>query len=203
NQFFSQIGHGLEIRIRPIGFEHREFGIVFPGNPFVSKVAVDFEYLVESADEQTFQIKLQRNAQVKIEAERFVMRCEWFGCCTSSDRLQNWRLDFDEGAFLQKAPRFADNCDSFFEHSAGMLVRKKIEITLAISRLNILQALPLFRQWPQRFGQDLKFVHPSRAFAGLSQKTKTLYTDEIANSQQVKDLDRVGAHLLLVKIHLD
>jgi hypothetical protein len=66
------------------------------------------------------------------------MRCEWFGCCTSSDRLQNWRLDFDKSAFLQKAPRFADNCDSFFEHPAGMLVREKIEITLPVPCFDVL-----------------------------------------------------------------
>src|SRR6266446_7852041 len=96
NQFLSEVCHLLEIGIGPIRFEHGEFGIVFSGNAFVSKVTVDFEYLIEPAHEQTFQIKFEGNAQVKIEAERFVMCSEWFGSGPSSDRLQNWRLDFDE-----------------------------------------------------------------------------------------------------------
>src|SRR5206468_5705291 len=118
NQFLSEVCHLLEIGIGPIRFKHGKFGIVFSGNAFVSKVTVDFEYLVEPAHEQTFQIKLERNAQVKIEAERLVMRSEWFGGRASSDRLQNWRFDFDEPALLQKAPRFADNSDPFFAHLA-------------------------------------------------------------------------------------
>src|SRR5258705_13829206 len=138
NQFLSEVCHLLEIGVGPIGFEHGEFGIVFSGNAFVSKVTVDFEYLVEPAYEQTFQIKLQRNAQVKIETESLVMRSEWFGRCASSDRLQDWCLDFDEAALLQEAPCFTDNSDAFFEHRAGMLVREKIEIALPVPRFDVL-----------------------------------------------------------------
>src|SRR6266566_3833110 len=115
NQFFSEVCHLLEVGIGPIRFEHREFGIVFPGNAFVSKVTVDFEYLVEPAHEQTFEIELQRDAKIKIEAERLVMRGEWFRCRASSDRLQDWRLDFEKAALLQEAPGFAHNGDAFSE----------------------------------------------------------------------------------------
>src|SRR4030095_11482215 len=47
---------------------------MFSGDAFVAKVAVNFEYLVEPAHEQTFQVKLQRNAQIKIKTKRLVMR---------------------------------------------------------------------------------------------------------------------------------
>src|SRR5213080_2932416 len=113
NQFLSEVCHLLEIGIGPIRFKHGKFGIVFSGNAFVSKVTVDFEYLVEPAHEQTFQIKFQRDAKIKIEAERLVMRSEWFGGRASGDRLQDWRLDFDEAALLEKAPGFAHNGDAF------------------------------------------------------------------------------------------
>src|SRR5437016_2877963 len=138
NQFLSEVCHLLEIGIGPIRFEHRKFGIVFSGNAFVSKVTVDFEYLVESAHEQSFQIEFQRNAQVKIEAKSLVMRSEWFRGSASSDRLQDWRLDFQKAALLQETPRFAQNRDAFFKNYAGTFVRKKIEIPLPISRFNIL-----------------------------------------------------------------
>ena len=54
NQFFDQIRDLLEIGIGPVGLEHGEFRIVFPGNSFVAKIAVDFENLVESADQKRF-----------------------------------------------------------------------------------------------------------------------------------------------------
>src|SRR6266705_5041833 len=138
NQFLSEVCHLLEVGIGPIRFEHGEFGIVFSGNAFVTKVSVDFEYLVEPAHEQTFQIEFQRDAKVKIEAERLVMRGEWFRGRASSDRLQDWCLDFQKAALLQEAPCFTDNSDAFFEHRAGMLVREKIEIALPVPRFNIL-----------------------------------------------------------------
>src|SRR6266446_1414067 len=104
NQFFGEIRHFLEIRIGPISFEHGEFGIVFSGNALVPKVTVDLEHLVETAYEQTLEIELQRDAEVKIETERLVMRAERFGRGTASDRLQDCRLDFDKAALLQEAP---------------------------------------------------------------------------------------------------
>ena len=138
NQFLSEVCHLLEIGIGPIRFEHRKFGIVFSGNAFVSKVTVDFEYLVEPAHEQTFQIKFERDAKIKIEAERLVMRGEWFSCRASGDRLQDWRLDFQKAALLQETPRLTQDCDAFFKNRAGAFVRKKIEITLPVPRFNIL-----------------------------------------------------------------
>src|SRR5437867_2662768 len=55
------------------------------------------------------------------------MCAERFSRGTASDRLQNRRLDFQKAALLEEAPGFADNCDSFCEHRARMLVRKKIQ----------------------------------------------------------------------------
>src|SRR5690242_21318994 len=72
DQLFDEIRHLFKIRIRPIGFEHREFRIMFSGDAFVAKVAIDFEHLVEAGYQQTFKIKLQRNAEIKIDAERVV-----------------------------------------------------------------------------------------------------------------------------------
>src|SRR5215467_13200307 len=109
NQFFSQVRHFLEIRIGPISFEHGEFGIVFSRNAFIPKVTVDFEHLVEPAYEQTLEVELQCDAEVKIQSERLVMCAERFGRGTSGNCLQNWRLDFDKATLLQKEPGFAHN----------------------------------------------------------------------------------------------
>ena len=43
-----------------------------------------------------------------------------------------------EAVFLEETPRFADNGNAFFKNRAGTLVSEKIEITLAVARLNIL-----------------------------------------------------------------
>src|SRR4051812_32473040 len=84
DEFFDEIRDLLEIGIGPIGLEHCEFRIVLPRDPFVAKVAIDFKYLVEPGHQQTLQIKLQRNAQIKIETKCVMVGLEWFGCSTSS-----------------------------------------------------------------------------------------------------------------------
>jgi hypothetical protein len=66
------------------------------------------------------------------------MRYEWFGSRPSRDRLQDRRFDFYKAAFLQEAPGFTHNSNAFFEHGAGTLVSKEIEITLPIARLDVL-----------------------------------------------------------------
>ena len=138
NQFFSEIGHLFKIGIRPIGLEHRELRIMFSGDAFVAKVAIDFENLVEPTHEQTFEIKLQRNAHIEIDAERLVMRFERFGRSAAGDSLQNRRLYFQNAAVLKKTPRFSDNRNAFFENLPRTFVRKKVEITLPIPGFDVL-----------------------------------------------------------------
>src|SRR5439155_5532103 len=96
NQFLDEIRYLFEIRIGPVGFQHGEFRIVFSGNAFVAKVAVDFKDFVEPTHQQPFQIKLRRNEQVEIETNRFVVRAERLGRRAASDGLQDWRLDFQK-----------------------------------------------------------------------------------------------------------
>ena len=54
-QLFDEIGHFLEIRERPIRFEHRELGVVAARDAFVAEAAVEFENLGEAADEQALE----------------------------------------------------------------------------------------------------------------------------------------------------
>src|ERR1022692_4503834 len=71
-----QFHHALVIAERLIRLDHREFGIVFAREAFVAEVAADLEHLVHAADEQALEIQFQRDAQIKIAAERVVMRLE-------------------------------------------------------------------------------------------------------------------------------
>ena len=67
-----------------------------------------------------------------------MMRAEWLGRGAASNRLQNWRFDFQKTAIFEEAPCFADDRDALFEHLAGVLVGEKIEVTLSIPRLDVL-----------------------------------------------------------------
>ena len=102
DQFLDQVRDLLEIGIGPVGFEHGELRIVLSRDAFVAEVAVQLEDLVETADEQTLQIKFRRDAQIKIEPERLVMGAERFRRRAARDGLQHRRLHFQKSALLHE-----------------------------------------------------------------------------------------------------
>jgi hypothetical protein len=79
NHLFQQVSHFFEVGVGPVNFKHGEFRIVLPRNSFVPKISIQLENFCESADEQSFQIKLRRDAKKKIETERFVSGAERLG----------------------------------------------------------------------------------------------------------------------------
>src|SRR5205807_6108194 len=180
-----------------------EFRIVLPRNAFVSKIPVQFKHLGESANEQAFQIKLRRDPQIQIKPERFVVSTKWRSGRAASHRLQNRRLHFRKTAILQKPANFAHQRDPFLKCFQRLLVRNKIDITLSMTRFDILQAVPFFRWRPERLGQHFEFVRFQRRFASLRQKTSAFYPDEIAEIEQIENLHRRRANLFLVEIRLN
>src|SRR5438067_605994 len=203
NQFLDQAGHLLEIGICPVRLEHGEFRIVLSGDAFVAKVPVDFKNFVEPTNQQTFQIQLRRYAQIKIETERLVTRTKRLGRGSTGDGLQDRRLHFQKAAFLEKAPGLANNRDPFFKHSPGALVGEKIEIPLPVARFDVLQSVPLFRERPQGLFHQAERARLQRRFAALSEETRSLDADEIANIEQLKKVDQVRANFLCVNINLN
>ena len=70
-----------------------------------------------------------------------------------------------------KSPDLAHDRDAFLENVSRLLVSQQIEITLPIARFDVLQAVPFFRQRPQRFRQHVELVDLERRLAGFGQKT--------------------------------
>ena len=107
DQLLDQLRDLLEIRVGPIAFEHGELRIVPARDAFVAEVAVHLENLVETADEQSLQIKLRRDPQKEIDPERLVMGAERLRRRAACDRLQHRRFHFLKPARLHEAPHLA------------------------------------------------------------------------------------------------
>ncbi len=187
----------------PVGLEHGELWIVLSGNAFVAEIAIDLENFVEPAHEQTLQIKLRRDAQIKIETERLVVRAKRFGGRASGDRLQNRRLHLQKTAFFKEAPRFADDGDAFFKDDARTLVGEKIEVTLPVARLDILQPMPFFGERPQSFRQQSEGVRLQSRFTALGEETCSFDANEIADIEQTKKIDQLRPNFFRVNVNLD
>ena len=70
-------------------------GLCLAREAFVAEVAPDLKQLVNAADEQALEVKLQRDAQIKIAAERVVKGLERLRRRAAGNRLHHGRLDFD------------------------------------------------------------------------------------------------------------
>ena len=111
---------------------------------------------LQAADHQALQIQLGRDAQVKIDIERVVMRDEGPRRGAAVNGLQHRRLHFQEAARFQLAAQRRDDLRARDEHLADFGIGDQIEITLAVARLDIFQAMPLFRHREQRLGEEIQ-----------------------------------------------
>ena len=70
---------------------------------------------------------------------------EWLCRRPACDRLQHRSLHFHKTAILQKTANLTNNHETFGENRARLIVCDQIKVTLAITRLDVLQAMPFFR----------------------------------------------------------
>ena len=185
NQILDQLGHHFEIGVGPVSLEHGEFRIVPPRHALIAEVAVEFENLGESTDQQALQIQLRRYAQKKIHAQRIMMRFERRGRRAARHRLHHRCFHLEEAALLEKGTDLADDGETFAENIARMLVGDEVEVALAVPRLDVLQSVPLFRQRVQRLAQDDETRGLDRRLAGFRREALALDSDEIADIQLV------------------
>src|SRR5205814_6687280 len=127
---------------------------------------------------------------------------KWLGCRSACDRLQHRGLYFHKTTILKETADLANNHKTLGKNRARLIVRDQIEVTLAITRLDVLQAVPFFRQWPQRFRQQLQLVHLQRRLARFSRETGYFHSDEFAQLEQLNDFPGLRAEFLCLQINL-
>src|SRR5947208_2525548 len=130
------------------------------------------------------------------------MGCKWLCCRPACDRLQHRSLHFRKTTILKKPADLTNNHETFGENRARLIVRDQIEVTLTITRLDTLQAVPFFRQRPERLRQQLQLVHLQRWLARFSCETGSFHADEIAQIEQLKDFHGLRAEFLCLQINL-
>ncbi len=121
---------------------------------------------------------------------------------SSGNRVHHRRFDFNIAARIEKLPQGSYDLRALRKDLARFLVCNQIEITLAISQLNIRQPVPLFGQRQQRFRQKRDFVDPNRQFAGLGSKQMPANPDRITQVEQVEQFESLIAQHILARIDL-
>ncbi len=116
----------------------------------VAEDVPDFVDLVEPADNQPFEVKLQGDTQVKVAVER-IMIGNKRPCQSSAGSLMQYRrLDLDKALFIEEPADSADNAAPCLEHVFDLAIGDEVDIPLAVPYLDITEPVPLFRQGPER-----------------------------------------------------
>src|SRR4029077_2683523 len=109
DKVLDQLHHRLEISVGLVRFEHRELGVVLAGEPFVAEVPPDLKHLLKTADQQPLEIKLQRDPQIELASQSFVLRDKWLRRGAARDRLHHRRFHFDVSPALQETADLRNN----------------------------------------------------------------------------------------------
>jgi hypothetical protein len=179
-QAFGEVHQRVVVGIRLVELHHREFGIVARAEAFVAEVAVDFENLLETADDQTLQVQLGGDAQELLHVERVVVRDERLGRGAAGDRVHHRRFDFEEAVPVHVIADRGDDATAGEEGEAGFLVHDQVDVTLAILHFLIGQAVELVRQRAQRLGQQADFASLDAQLAGLGLHQRAGDADDVA-----------------------
>src|SRR5690606_18917416 len=99
---------------------------------------------------------------------------KWTRRCSSGNRMQHGRLHFKELILQHKCTDSRHYFTARYECRTSVFRNNKINITLAIFDLLILQSMKLLRERSQRLGQQSQVAHLDRQFTGLSLKQNTV-----------------------------
>ena len=107
------------------------------GKSLVAKVAVYFKYLFKAADQEPFQVKLRRNAQIKVHVQGLVVGLEGFGGSPARYSLHHRGFYLQKTPVGEKLPQKPDNFNSFPKGLAHFRIDNEIDIALTVAHLNI------------------------------------------------------------------
>jgi hypothetical protein len=144
------VGEGL------VELEGGELGVVPRRHALVAEILVELEDAVQTADHESLEVQLGRDAQVELHVERVVVRDEGPRGRAAVEGLQHRRLDLEVVAILEEAADVRDDAAAGLERPPDVVVDDEVDVALAVADGDVRQAVPLLGERPQRLGQDAK-----------------------------------------------
>ena len=190
DQCLRQIHHFAVSDVGLVQLQHRELGIVPCGYAFVAEITVDFVYAFKATDNESLEIQLRCNPQVQIKIECVVVGCKRLRSRAAGDVMHHRRFDFEKASRIQPAANCANDARTLHKHIARFRCHDQIDVTLAITLLDIGQPMPLVRQWPQRLREQTQLVAANRQLAGFGAHQHAFDRDDVAD---IPTLERVVA----------
>ena len=181
DELLGQLHHVRVVRECLVGLEHGELRVVPRVDTLVAKDATDLEDSLVPADDETLQVKLEGDAEVRVDIERVEVRDERSRRGSPGQFVEHERLDLHEVFRRQVLADRADRGVPDVEHAARLGVHDQVEIPLPHPDLGVADPARLVRQRPQRLRQQLSAGDPDRLLAGLRHHDGALDAHPVAD----------------------
>jgi len=132
-----------------------------------------------------------------------VVGAEGLGRGAAGHRLHHRGFHLHVAAVVEKFADQPDDLHPLLEHLARLGIDDQIEIALAVTGLDIGQAVELLRQRPQRLGDHLQGGGLQRQLAGLGLEQPSLDADNVAHIPFFKEIVDLLAQQVAAGIDLE
>ncbi|KAG1258849.1 hypothetical protein G6F65_015447 [Rhizopus arrhizus] len=191
---FGQV-HDLVVRgIGLVQLHHGEFRVVPGADAFVAEVAVDLVHALQATHGQALEVQLRRHAQVQVQVQRVVVGGERLGRCAAGDVMHHRRLDFQEVAVVEPRAHGADDLRALDEDRARFRGHDQVDVALAVTLLDVGQAVPLVRQRAQRLGQQADRFGLDRQLAGFGTGQAAFDGDDVTDIPALEGRVGIAEH---------
>src|SRR5699024_1372603 len=145
-QVLCQIHHTVIIGVCLIELHQSKLRIMAGVQTLIPEYSSDLINTFHSADDQTFQIKLQRNTKLEVLVQCVEMCLKRSCCCSACVCHKHWSLNFQESLRIQVFPDTAQNFGTFDKCIFYLAVHDQIHISLSVSCICICQAVEFLRK---------------------------------------------------------
>ena len=202
-QVLCQIHHTIIIGICLIELHQSELRIVAGIQTLVPEYSSDLINTFHSTNNQTFQIKLQRNTKLEVFVQCVEM-CLKRSCRRSACVCHKHRsLNFQESLRIQVFPDAAQNFRTFDKCIFYLAVHDQIHISLSVSCICICQSVEFLRKHLQTLGKQLYAFCMNRDLSCLCLENSSSDSYDITDIKLLKIFIVVFTDIVSRNVRLD
>ena len=202
DHILGNVHHAVVIGVCLVQLDGGELRVVLGVHALVAENTADLIYLLKAAHDQALEVQLGRNAHVHIDVERIVVRDERARRRAARDGVETRGLDLHKAAAIHKLTDLAHDCRALFKGVAHLGVDDQVNIALAVAHIGVLEAMPLFGQRREVFGEQRQLMHRNRDLTLLGAEHLALHADNITDVEFLVALVDLVAHVVALDIQL-
>ena len=178
------------VRVRLIGLQQRELGVVAEVDALIAKCPTQLEDPLDTADAQTLEIQLRGDAQIQVEVVGVDVGEERPGVRPAVNLLQDRRLDLQKPLADQGFTNGLQHTAASTDQVAGLGVDRQIDVPGADPRLLVGQSLPFVGERAQALADQPPAEHHQRPGALPAVAHRAGHLDQVAQIDGVGEVCR-------------